>query len=288
MLKKRQLTEKVSDIHSLLFRRSSRSVVNSVTPVKKFNSLDGFFVIAHRGASFDAPENSMPAFKRAHDLKADMIELDVLLTRDSIPVVLHDDTLNRTTSGSGPISEMLFREIQELDAGRWFSEKFRDTRIPSLQTVLRWAKDRISLNIEIKGVNKGRGNRTGIVGAVLDLVHQYEMKEHVVISSFSCDALQRVKKISPNTATAYLNSEYSYGTQRDYGKMLSCRADGLNLKARQMNNDLMEKLIENDIPVWVYTVNQEIIMRDVIERGATGIFTDRPDLLRRVVLDEKI
>ena len=288
MIQKREHTEKVSDRHTLLFRRGSRSVINRVSPVQKFNSVDGFFVIAHRGASFDAPENTMPAFKRAHLLKADMIELDVLLTRDSIPVVLHDDTLDRTTNGNGQVSEMFFRELQELDAGQWFSEDFRDTRIPSLQTVLRWAKDKIALNIEIKGKNQGSGQLTGIEEAVLGLVDQYEMREHVVISSFSCGAIKRVKEISPDAATAYLISEYRYGTPRDYERMINCRADGLNLKARQMNKDLMEILKKNETPAWVYTVNREMIMRDAIESGVTGIFTDRPDLLRRVVLDEKI
>lgn len=277
----------VSNRHTLLFRQSSRSVLNSVTPIQKFHSADGFFVIAHRGASIDAPENTMPAFKRAHSLRADMIELDVLLTRDSIPVVLHDDTLNRTTSGTGSVSNIFFRELQELDAGLWFSDKYKDTRIPSLQTVLRWAKDRISVNIEIKGSNDG-GKKSEVEEAVFELVNQYAMREHVVISSFSCDAIKRVKKISPQIATAYLNSEYSFGTPRNYEKMLKCGANGINLKPWQMKKDLMDRLKDHEIPVWIYTINEEIMMRDVIRKGATGIFTDRPDLLRRVVLDESL
>ncbi|CAN5354237.1 glycerophosphodiester phosphodiesterase [soil metagenome] len=250
-----------------------------------FNSTPGFFVIAHRGASFSAPENTMPAFNKAIEMKADMIELDVLPTRDNIPIVLHDEKLNRTTTGEGPVAGTLFRELQELDAGSWFDPSFKNTKIPSLETVLKWAKNKIALNIEIKG-NGRRSGESDLESQIIEMIDHYDMRDHVVISSFRCNAIRQVKKSSPTTSTALLNWKYSYGTRRVYLFMRYCKADGLNILARQMKDPLMNLLKKNHVPVWIYTVNNEQDMRIAIRKGATGIITDRPDLLRRVTLDE--
>lgn len=262
-----------------------RTVTNTVLPVNTFNSVPGFFVIAHRGASFDAPENTLPAFEKAVEMKADMIELDVLLTRDNIPIVLHDSKLGRTTDGAGPVSQIFARELQDLDAGAWFGPSYKNTQIPSLETVLQWASGKIALNIEIKGEGKSRIS-AGIESLVLGLISQYRMDKHVIISSFSPKTLSRVKKIAPAAPTALLNWKYSYGTMRAYRLMRNCRADGLNLLARQMKPALMSALIKNKVPAWIYTLNDESEMRMAIQKGATGIFSDRPDLLKKVVLDE--
>lgn len=243
-------------------------------------------MIAHRGASFYAPENTMPAFQKAVEMKADLIELDVLLTRDKMPVVFHDEKLKRTTNGVGPVNQYFYRELQELDAGSWFNSSFKNTRIPTLQTILRWSRNKIALNIEIKGKQSAKSSSAEIETIVLDLIRHFEMMDQIVISSFSSYAIKRVKNIEPAATTSLLNSEYSYGTRRAYRRMLRCKADGLNMKARQMKRRLMEVLNRNNIPVWIYTVNEELAMRNVIRKGATGIFTDRPDLLRKVALDE--
>ncbi len=263
----------------------SRSVVNSVLPVGAFKSVPGFFVIAHRGASFSAPENTIPAFNKAIEMKADMIELDVLPTRDNIPVVLHDKKLNRTTTGNGPVARMLYRELQELDAGSWFDPAYKNTKIPSLETVLKLVKNKIALNIEIKGNPNRRGSQS-FEKLILEMIDQYDMQDHIVISSFNCKAIRQVKNLAPGISTALLNWKYSYGTRRVYNFMQRCKADGLNLLARQMKRPLMDLLKNNHTPVWVYTLNSEAGMKSVIRKGATGIFTDRPDLLRKVVLDE--
>lgn len=263
----------------------SRTVVNSVLPVGGFKSAQGFFVIAHRGASFSAPENTMPAFNKAVEMKADMIELDVLLTRDNVPIVFHDEKLNRTTNGKGPVARFLYRELQEMDAGNWFDPSFKDTKLPLLETVLKWAKNKIALNIEIKG-NSSRSGTSGLESQIIEMINHYDMQDHVVISSFRCKAIRQVKKISSNTATALLNWKYSYGTPRVYYYMRYCKADGLNILARQMKRPLMDLAKKNHVPVWIYTLNNEADMRFVIRKGATGVITDRPDLLRRVALDE--
>lgn len=219
-------------------------------------------------------------------MKADMIELDVLLTRDHIPVVIHDNTLNRTTSGSGPVKQYLYREFQELDAGGWFDLSYKHTRIPSLQTVMRWAKGKISLNIEIKGRSDGDDNTGAIEEYVLDLILYYDMIDRVVVSSFDESILNKIKKINPDIKTALLLSQYDLGSRQSFLKMKKIKADGLNLMPHQMKKKLMKLLAKNHVPVWTYTVNDELDMRSAIRKGATGIFSNRPDLLRRVAIDE--
>ncbi|REL33373.1 hypothetical protein DYD21_11380 [Rhodohalobacter sp. SW132] len=273
-------------MHTLKSGGGIRTVKNRVQPVGGFKTRAGFFVIAHRGASFDFPENTMPAFENAFRMKADMIELDVLLSRDGIPVVMHDETLDRTTNGRGNVQHFLYRELQELNAGNWFGPEFSDVTIPSLQSVLSWAKGKIALNIEIKGEKRGHVSKTSIEPAVIELVRQFEMENHIVISSFSRNAIKRVKEISDDISTAILNSEYSYGTRLVYRMMSRLDADGLNMLSRQMKRPLMKKLSQHNVPVWIYTINSEAEMRTVIRKGATGIFSDRPDLLRKVASEE--
>lgn len=271
---------------TLLRAGNIQTVKNSVVPPRGFKAIEGFFVIAHRGASHYAPENTMTAFKKAHLMKADMIELDVLLTRDGVPVVIHDTTLNRTTTGSGAVNSYLSRELAELDAGSWFDPSFSSARIPKLEAVMIWACDNIALNIEIKGRSSGKQTEHRVEEIVIDLIDHYNMRSSVLVSSFNRPVLHRIKQMEPGIATALLNGQYSYGTLRAFRRMKNVGADGLNLLPRQMKGPLMNRLKHSGTPIWIYTVNKESDMRRVIRKGATGIFSNRPDLLRRVVTDE--
>jgi len=260
----------------------SRSVNYSIAPVIPFQSAPGFFNIAHRGASFYAPENTFPAFQKAVEMKADMIELDVTLTRDKIPVVFHDKKINRTTDGSGDIWNYLQRELKELDAGKWFSPDFKGTEIPTLEDVLIWASGTISLNIEIKKEAVEKSQKKGIVEYINELVTEHDMLDQVIVSSFSREAIVGFRNISSAISTAYLINPYVFGTPRAYHQMETMHANGLNMKPRQMRKSLMKLTKKNQVPVWVYTVDEADEMADVIKKGATGIFTNRPDLLREV------
>jgi glycerophosphoryl diester phosphodiesterase len=260
----------------------SRFVNHSIAPVSSFQSAQGFFNIAHRGASFYAPENTFPAFQKALEMKADLIELDVTLTRDKVPVVFHDEKLHRTTNGKGDVQNYFERELNELDAGNWFSSEYKGTQIPRLEDVLKWASGTISLNIEIKKEAVTTAQKNGIVDCINELVIEHNMSEQVIISSFSGEALRRFRDISPEIPTAYLISSYSFGTTKAYQLMKTMNASGLNMKPRQMRKKLMQLVKKNKVPVWVYTVDEADEMADVIKKGATGIFTNRPDLLRQV------
>ncbi len=214
-----------------------------------------------------------------------MIELDVTLSRDKIPVVIHDSKLKRTTDGRGLVQNYFERELRDLDAGQWFSPEFRGTVLPRLEDVLKWASKKILLNIEIKKEAVTKKPEGGVVQLVYELIKECDMTGQVIISSFSRIAVKRSWEFTPDIPTAYLMSPYALGTVREYRLMKKLNATGLNMKPHQMRKRLMSLADKNKSPVWVYTVDDEKEMAEVIKKGATGIFTNRPDVLGRVASD---
>lgn len=255
-----------------------------------------FLVIAHRGASFAAPENTFAAFTLAARMKADMIELDVQLSADGIPVVFHDDHLDDRTDGTGLISDLEFRELKELDAGAWYSADFAGERIPALDEVLKWAKDRILLNIEIKtakaeteALTRAKPITTVLETRepctekkVLELIRKYEMEHQVVISSFSYPVLRRIRNADKNLPTAVLYNPHisENSSPPELVRMLGAHA--FHCCKEQITRTGAAQLKDEKIPFLIYTVNDPAEMNELIGMGAAGIFTDKPDLLRRV------
>ncbi len=248
-------------------------------------TVNNFAVIAHRGASFYAPENTMSAFELAYQMKADMIELDVLLSKDNVPVVMHDSFLEGTSNGKGFIKDHTIDELKQLDAGTWFSEKFRGEKIPTLEEVLKWAKDKISLNIEVKTESVADTYKNGIEFYSSKLVRKYEMQNHVIFSSFDYRSVYHLKKNVPEIAVAILYEERRPFRKKPLDLIQRYQADGFNANWRRINAREINQIKQEGYDVWVYTVNKEKTIRKLIRRGVTGIFSDRPDLLRQVVLE---
>lgn len=249
-------------------------------------AVQNFAVIAHRGASYYAPENTLSAFKLAHQMKADMIELDVLLSKDSVPVVLHDSFLERTTSGKGLVKNHTLEELKQLDAGSWFAEKFCGEKIPTLEEVLTWAKEKISLNIEIKTEAVSDRYKNGIEFYSIELVRKYGMQDHVVFSSFDYRSISHLKKNAPELATSLLYEKRKPFRKKPLDLIHKYQADGFNANWRRLNAREIDQIKQEGFDVWVYTVNEEKMMKKLIQRGVTGIFSDRPDVLRKVLLKE--
>lgn len=243
---------------------------------------DGFVVIAHRGASGRYPENTMIAFRGALEMNAGMIELDVQLSADGIPIVFHDEKLENHTDGSGRLQERTLKELRQLDAGSWFAPEYSGQRIPTLEEVLIFAKGKIALNIEIKAEAVTDEIKPGIEQKCLDLVRQYEMENHILFSSFDYRTVRQLKKRAPEIPAALLyEKKHSAGRLpselvRKYG------ADAFNCSFRQLNRKRLRNLLSHNIPVFVYTVNSAQKMRRLLAKGVNGIFTDHPDLLREV------
>lgn len=241
--------------------------------------------LAHRGFSANYPENTMAAFRAAVDAGCDGLELDVHLSADGEVVVLHDDTLERTTDGFGPVSARSLAELQALDAGSWMSPRFAGEHIPHLDEVLALAAETgILLNIEIK--NTGEYNAP-LVEKVLAMVQERNLESQVLLSSFHCGTVEAAAKLDPKIVSALL---YSNPLIR---AISLCRKGGMRAvhPAYQLlfYNPLLLRLCRaKGLMVNVWTVNLPEDMRRLIRMGVDGIITNYPDLLAQVLLEERV
>ncbi|MRH42318.1 glycerophosphodiester phosphodiesterase [Aquibacillus halophilus] len=228
-------------------------------------------VFAHRGASKLAPENTMPAFELAYQMGADGIETDVQLTKDKVPVLIHDENVRRTTNGTGFVQDYTFDQLQKLDAGSWFSTRFANTSIVSLEQFLQWAQNKnLRLNIELKNNIIDYKN---LEEKVYSLLSKYNVIGNTVISSFSPNSIKKLNKIDQNLSTAFLTSTKIKGLV-DYTKSLG--ASALHLKYRSLTNSLVEACHNNDLDIRIYTVNRPISMMRCYKLKCDAIFTDVP------------
>lgn len=246
---------------------------------------DGFVVIAHRGASAYYPENTMAAFKGAIEMNAEMIELDVMMTKDGVPVVFHDAELDDHSNGSGLISNHTLVEIKKLDAGSWFGSEFSGERIPTLAEVLEYTSGKIALNIEVKTEAVSDEIEDGVEQKALELVKEHDMEDHVLFSSFDYRAITHLKKLDPDMPAALLYNRSLSKRKLPHELINEYQADAFNCSYRQLSGKWMADLREHEIPSFIYTVDQKRKMRKLLNAGVTGIFTNKPDVLNSVVKD---
>lgn len=254
---------------------------------KFYNQKYPVAVIAHRGYDDRAPENTLTSFRKAYEIGASMIELDVHLTKDGEVVVMHDTTLDRTTTGSGEVKNKTLDELKQLDAGIKFNKIFEGEKIPTLDEVLAYAKDKISVNIEIKSeaVSDNPKPGMGIEEKIVNLVKKYNMEEYVMVSAFKGKALKRIKTFSPKISTGLLM--VSDGLFRSHIEYVSTiKADAIHEFSKFVSKSDIAKSKKYNIRENVWTVNDPHTMGKLIDRGVSGLITDRPDLAIRV-LQEK-
>lgn len=238
------------------------------------------WVIGHRGAPKMAPENTLPAFQAAIDVGVDMIEFDVTLTRDRVPIVIHDRALKRTTDSRGAVRRRTFSALRKLDAGSWFSDEFVDVRIPTLNEVLEVASGNVALNIEIKREAVSRRIVGGIEEKVLFALMKHGIQAQSVISSFSSLAIRRITEIDPAQSVALLMRRVPRRNPRAILRQIP--ADALHLPLQGLNRAVIRQAHEEGIPIRVYTVNDRSDMKRLLHWGVDGMFTDRPERLLKL------
>jgi glycerophosphoryl diester phosphodiesterase len=239
-------------------------------------------VIAHRGFSGAAPENTVAAVRAAIDIEADMVEIDVTLSADDHVVVIHDETVDRTTDGTGEVSRFTLAEVQRLDAGSWFDPIFAGETVPTLDEVLVEVEGLILLNVEIKSEAVPRG----VVGRVASAIRKRGMVDQVVVSSFSPDALAEMHAVAPEIRTAVLYNKDVHEGLDAVEIVTDLGATVFNIKRQRITRKMLRRCRERDIPVGIYTVNQPRRMRRLVKKGIDAIFTDHPDRLIEI-LDPK-
>lgn len=235
-------------------------------------------VIAHRGDSKNAPENTIAAFKRAMELGADGIELDVQLTKDGHLVVIHDETVDRTTNGEGFVKDFTLEEIKKLDAGIKFGEKFAGERIPTLYEVFELIEDKDFLvNIEIKS---GIVLYPGIEEKLIKAIKEYNFEERVIISSFNHYSLRDVKKMAPHLKIGLL---YQCGLVEPWHMALRMEAYSLHPFYFNIIPELVEGCKKNGVKLFPWTVDRKEDMERMLKAGVDGIITDDPETLINLV-----
>jgi glycerophosphoryl diester phosphodiesterase len=234
-------------------------------------------IIAHRGASQIAPENTLAAFRAAAAQGARWIEFDVQLLGDGTPVVFHDPTLDRCTNATGPLSAIGRADLGRIHAGARYGQRFAGEPIPTLEDVLDLI-DELGLyaNLEIKPHATPRGATTSAVAAALTARPWW--RERIVTSSFDLDELGAFRTALPEAPIAVL---YRKAPRNWLFRVKALRAEALHLRVDGMRQDLLLAAYASGLRVRVFTVNRPEVMVPYRELGLTGVITDHPPLFLR-------
>ncbi len=235
-------------------------------------------IIAHRGAPFHAPENTIESFIAAKKAGASWVEVDVKLTSDGIPVLMHDETLERTTSGRGRIAEMSWSQVQALDAGKWFSPTFAGTRVTSLSEALEFcASQKLRLIMELKP-SPGRTQATVMVTLIEAARAWTEGAPPPLISSFDRDALAIAAQLRPDWPRALLMRDWNEDwLERAVLTQSSCVAINCDL----LTPERLAFIRGAPVPVLAFTINTAVKASELLSSGIAAVYTDdAPGLLK--------
>lgn len=243
-----------------------------------------FTIIGHKGAAGYAPENTLVSFQKAMDLGADMIEVDVHLSKDGEIIVFHDEELDRTTNGTGKIHSLTLAEIKELDAGSWYSSEFAGEKVPTLSETIDLIHGKMGLIIDIK--SRGHGFYDGFAEKVVDIIVEKGAKEWCIVQSYEQEYLEhayaedstiQMKKLmmgedeSP-LLSFYINSK-SFMTNRHKHHFYQT----INPHYTTVSNRRVFRLHARGYQIYTYVVNERVDMIKMLNMAVDGIITDYPD-----------
>lgn len=256
-----------------------RSLADEVNAARKMIQRPGVLVIAHRGASADFPENTLPAFEAAGEAKADLIELDYYHSRDGVPVVFHDETLDRSTNVQSllsakevPVATLDLQTLKRLDAGSWFNSRFAGTTIPTLEEALAVIQSRSMTLIERK---------EGDAATCVRLLERRKLREQVVIQAFDWEYLKACHQLDSTLVLGALGSDNLSAERMD--EAIAAGASVVGWNAKHLDADKIRLAKQKGLRVWSYTVNDTDRAKELIESGIDGLITDRPAIMRSIV-----
>jgi glycerophosphoryl diester phosphodiesterase len=242
-------------------------------------NLSAPLVIAHRGASLLAPENTLSAFRLAADLGADAVELDAKLTSDGYVVIHHDLTLDRTTTGRGYLKDCTLEELHRLDAGSHFGPAYIGERIPSLRDVFFEIGDKLLFNVEL--TDYGTPVDT-LPEAVIGLVREFDLVQRVLLSSFSPLALVKTRRLAPDIPLGLLINDRQPLWLFAFLQWISPH-EALHPHIAMVSRGLIHQGHARGRSINVWTVNEPAEIQALEEMGVDGIITDAPDVAREII-----
>lgn len=233
-------------------------------------------VIGHRGARAHAPENTLASLRVAAELGVAWVEVDVMLTSDGVPILMHDDTLDRTTSGRGNVADQDFAAIRRLDAGSWFGPAFAGEPVPTLEEALDLVlRLRLGINLEIKPT-PGREATTAETALRVARARWPADRPPPLVSSFQLACLETALIQAPDWPRGYLMKRGS-GPWAAVADRLG--AATLNLNQRFLTRRGIERLRASGRPVLAYTVNDPARARTLFDWGVAAVFSDVPEAI---------
>jgi glycerophosphoryl diester phosphodiesterase len=244
-------------------------------------------VQGHRGASGRAPENTLAAFRKAIEFGVDGMEMDLQVTRDGVVVIIHDDTLDRTTDGRGRVTDLRLDEVKRADAGATFAPAFQGERVPTLSEVITLVQgsgdERVRLNLEIKFGEGREGQPEDVEERVLAVLRETSFVDRVTVQSFHHPSTAKMKALESRIPTGLLVG------QRDvppdpFARLRECRADYYAPERRLVTAELVGACHQARIPVVTWTVNDPDEARRLVALGlgtlpGDAIISDYPDRL---------
>jgi len=231
-----------------------------------------------------APENTMTSFELACQMGSDFVECDVHLSRDQEVVVMHDERVERTTNGAGLIKDLKVSQLKRLDAGSWFSKKFKGEKVPTLMEVLSWIRHKTSTNryqmglcIEIKNDPVRYLN---LVEKIAELIEKNEMVSRTVVISYDHGAVKRLKNLLPKIATGIL---YREPLEDPLNQAAAMKADALFPRNTLVTSSLIKKAHQKGFAVASWVINDPIEMEKFIAYGIDAMATNFPDRLNEIL-----
>ncbi len=239
-------------------------------------------VIGHRGAAAYAPENTIEGIHTAADIGVKWVELDVKLTKDDVPILFHDDDLERTTNGHGLVAEITYEELKQLEAGSWFSDSFAGIKIPTLEEAIDALIERdLGLNLEIKPC-PGREKDTAEIA--LDILSQYwDNHDGLLISSFEHVSLEAAMDVATDWPRGLLlGGDEISDNWLELADYLHVKT--INFGTQLVTPEIISTTLENDYIPLVYTVNEPELARELQSIGVKTVFSDEPDVIMENML----
>ncbi|WP_425445453.1 glycerophosphodiester phosphodiesterase [Virgibacillus ndiopensis] len=233
--------------------------------------------VAHRGASGHAPENTMAAFQKAFEMKADYIEIDVQLSKDGKMVIMHDTTLDRTTNGTGNVRDYTLEELKQLDAGRWFSEEYAGEHIPTFEEVIDTFRGKIGILIELKSPELYPGVEEKVADTLKERNMDKPKNNKIIIQSFNHESVQTSKELLPTIPHGVLAGLSWADVTDDELVDFASYADYFNPNMNILTPELVDRIHSTGMEIYPYTVITQEQADNLFQLGVDGIITNFPE-----------
>lgn len=233
--------------------------------------------VAHRGASGHAPENTMEAFQKGVEMKADYIEIDVQMTEDGELVVIHDTTVDRTTNGTGKVGDLTLEEIEQLDAGSWFSEVYAGEEVPTFEEVLDAFRGKTGILIELKAPELYPGVEQKVADALNERNMSKPNNNKIIIQSFNHQSMKKSKELLPNLSHGVLTGGSWADVTEEQLAQFAVYADYFNPTMNIVTHELVSDVHEAGMDIYPYTSRSQEQALRLFDLNVDGIITDYPE-----------